>query len=104
MATKDGRKTGGRKAGTPNKRSQEVAEKLEHMGVDPIERLALIAEMAEQDAQMAENPKDRLPHLQLAKDCHKELAQYVAPKRKAVEHSGTVGISHEQALAALDDQ
>jgi hypothetical protein len=103
MATKDGQKTGGRKAGTPNKRSLEVAEKLAEMGVDPIERLALIAAMAEEDAQAVE-PDARLPFIQLAKDCYKELAQYVAPKRKAVEHSGTVGISHEQALAALDDQ
>lgn len=103
MATKDGQKTGGRKAGTPNKRSQEVAERLADMGIDPIERLALIAAMAEQDAQAAE-PDARLPFIQLAKDCYKELAQYVAPKRKAVEHSGSIGISHEQALAALDDQ
>lgn len=103
MATKDGQKTGGRKAGTPNKRSLEVAERLADMGIDPIERLALIAQMAEQDAQAAEDGA-RLPHLQLAKDCYKELAQYVAPKRKAVEHSGSIGISHEQALAALDDQ
>lgn len=34
-------------------------------------------------------------------DMFKELAQYVAPKRKAIEHSGSIGMSHEDALNEL---
>lgn len=84
-------KTGGRKKGTPNKRTQAVQELLESMDCDPIAGMARIAAMAETDAQAAGEPKDRLPHMNLVKDCYKELAQYVAPKRKAVEHTGEVG-------------
>ena len=36
-------KTGGRRLGTPNKRTDELAEKLLELGCDPIEGLAKIA-------------------------------------------------------------
>lgn len=74
---------------------------LQEMDCSPLEALARIAKLAEEDAQAAELPGDRLPHMNLAKDCYKELAQYVAPKRKAVEHSGSIGMSHEDALNEL---
>ena len=37
-----GRKTGGRVAGTPNKRTVEVIERLESLGCDPIAGMAKI--------------------------------------------------------------
>ncbi|MGE3992933.1 hypothetical protein [Pseudorhodoplanes sp.] len=64
----------GRKAGTPNKRTKSIEEKLEAMGCDPIEAMARLA--------MDENESSTLRFAAL-----KELAQYVAPKRKAVEVS-----------------
>ncbi len=64
----------GRKAGTPNKRTKSIEEKLEAMGCDPIEAMARLA--------MDENESSALRFAAL-----KELAQYVAPKRKAVEVS-----------------
>ena len=68
-------KTGGRSKGTPNKRTQEVVDKLRELGCDPIEGMAHIA-------------SDESVDLPLRAQMLKELAQYVAPKRKAVEHSG----------------
>jgi hypothetical protein len=38
-----GRKTGGRTAGTPNKRTLDVIERLDELGCDPIEGMAKIA-------------------------------------------------------------
>ncbi len=38
-----GQKTGGRKAGTPNKRTLDVIERLDQLGCDPIEGMAKIA-------------------------------------------------------------
>jgi len=73
-----GRKTGGRVAGTPNKRTQDVIERLESLGCDPIEGMAKIA-MNEA------NPPE------LRGRMYAELAGYVAPKRKAVEHSAEDG-------------
>ena len=32
---------------------------------------------------------------------YSELAQYIAPKRKAIEHSGGVNVNHEDALEKL---
>lgn len=85
---KGGRRAGaGRKKGTPNKRSQEVAEKIKAMGCDPIEGMARIALQAEQEASECEKFQERKDALSLAGSMYKELAQYVAPKRRAVEVS-----------------
>lgn len=73
-----GLKTGGRKAGTPNKRTLDVIERLDELGCDPIEGLAKIA----LDPQ---NP------IELRARMFSDLAQYVAPKRRAVDHSASDG-------------
>src|SRR4030095_67280 len=73
-----GRMTGGRVTGTPNKRTAEIMERLEVLGCDPIEGMARLA-MDES------NPPE------LRGRMFSELAQYVAPKRKAVEHSAGNG-------------
>ncbi|MEW5251268.1 hypothetical protein [Microbulbifer sp. 2201CG32-9] len=48
-----GKKTGGRTKGTPNKRTQQVQEKLQALGCDPVEGLARIGMQAERDAREA---------------------------------------------------
>ncbi len=115
----DRKKTGGRKAGAPNKKSQEVIDKLEALDCDPIEGMARIALQAEKDASdsfksiidgmnevitegdddiegvlnsiFSKHVKERREHLMLAGGMYKELAQYIAPKRKAIEMSGPDG-------------
>ena len=82
MATHGGFRPGaGRKVGVPNKRSDEIADKLAALNCDPIEGMAKIASQA-----MGEGD------LTLAGNMYKELAQYVAPKRKAIEHTAPEGI------------
>ncbi len=76
MAT--GNKTGGRKKGTPNKRTQEVIDQLTALKCDPIEGMAKIA-------------LDEKNSSELRGRMFSELAQYIAPKRKAIEHSGEGG-------------
>lgn len=71
-----GKKTGGRTRGTPNKRTQDVMEKLEQLGCDPIEGMARIARQAEEEG-------DKV----LAARMYTELAPYIAPKRKAIEQT-----------------
>ena len=65
-------KTGDRVSGTPNKKTHDWPRKLENLGCDPIEGLARIAE----------DPATR-PELKIR--CYAELAQYVHPKRKAMD-------------------
>ena len=63
----------GRKKGTRNKITQEVAERLEELGCDPIAGMALLA-------------ADHNNSPELRGRMYAELAQYLYPKRKAVEH------------------
>jgi len=69
-----GRKTGGRTKGTPNKKTLDAIERLEQLGCDPIQVMAKIA-------------MDDAAPIEVRARMFSELATYVAPKRKAVEHS-----------------
>jgi hypothetical protein len=71
------REGAGRKKGQPNKKTASIQAKLDKLGCDPIEGMARIAKRAMEEGDMP-----------LAGSMYKELAQYVAPKRKAVEVSG----------------
>lgn len=73
MAQLGGKREGaGRPAGSKNKRTEEIEEKLAALNCDPIEGMATIA-------------ADPTASQELKFQAFKELAQYVAPKRKAVE-------------------
>ena len=65
-------KTGGRVAGTPNRKTQEISALLESLGCNPIEGMARIATNEKHSPEL----RGRI---------FAELAQYVAVKRKAVE-------------------
>lgn len=69
----------GRPKGSANKATKAVQETLAEMGYDPIAAMVKVAVNAEQAGDIA-----------LAGKMAAELAQYVAPKRKAVEHSGEI--------------
>lgn len=72
-------KTGGRKKGTPNKRTKELAEVLG--AFDPAEKLVQIY-----------NETD---DLDLKAQICRDLLKYVYPQRKAVEMSADVDINNE---------
>ena len=86
---KTGERRGGRQKGTPNKRTIAVAEKLAALGCDPIKQMGQIA-------------LDESVEVSLRVQVLKELCQYVAPKRKAVEVTGEDGspIKGELTLSA----
>jgi hypothetical protein len=73
----------GRPKGIPDRRTVKVQEKLEELGCDPIELLAFIA--------MADARLKEVPDLNQRLAAAKELASYIAPKLKAIEHTGDVG-------------
>jgi hypothetical protein len=96
-APKGHAKWGGRKKGTPNKINSEVAELIKASGKDPFQ--TMIDLLDHQEA-----------HIRLS--AAKELAQYVKPKRKAIEHSGPEGqpiaieampVTNEDRKALLED-
>ena len=88
--SKPGERRGGRREGTPNRRTLEIIEKLEALGCDPVEGMAKLAADENNSAEL----RGRM---------YAELAQYVAPKRKAVEHSGDLTLRHEDQLRLLDE-
>jgi hypothetical protein len=80
-----GHKTGGRTAGTPNRKTQEISALLESLGCNPIEGMARIA------TNEAHSPE-------LRGRMYAELAQYVYPKRKAVELATDLVIPQQPKL------
>jgi hypothetical protein len=86
--SKPGERRGGRQRGSPNKRTLEVIDKLAALRCDPITGMAKLA-------------MDRNNAPELRGRMYGELAQYVAPKRKALEHSGDAGMI-EALLARID--
>lgn len=85
-----GIKTGGRVAGTPNKRTADIQLLLDDLNCNPIEGMARIAENEEHD-------------ISIRFSAYRELAQYVAPKRRSIDISASVEVlSHEEALAYLE--
>lgn len=79
--SKPGERRGGRKRGTPNRRTilgESVRKRLEDLGLDPIAVLAVIA-------QGVKYPAD------IRCRAAAELARYVWPRRGAVELTGPAG-------------
>jgi len=98
-------KTGGRAKGTPNRRTQNIVEKLEALGRDPI---AVLAHIAMNKKKKLGVRKD-VP-VELRAQTYKELAQYVAPKRRAAEvetqepRCVQVGDARERLAALINRQ
>ncbi len=98
-------KTGGRAKGTPNRRTQNIVEKLEALGRDPIAGLAHIAMNKKKKLGVRKD----VP-VELRAQTYKELAQYVAPKRRAAEvetqepRCVQVGDARERLAALINRQ
>jgi len=99
-----GMRHGGRSKGTPNKKTQEVQRMLEGLGCDPLEGMARIAmndvacgcegeptPEGKDPCALCNGTGQEVVSLDLRAQMFKELAQYVAPKRKAIEHTGPQG-------------
>lgn len=84
-------KTGGRRSGTPNKKSVAMAEILESCGLDPVKKLV-------NEILPALEPEGQAKVLL-------ELTTYLYPKRKAIEVSGPSGanipVSHKVDFSAI---
>ena len=81
-------KTGGRGRGSKNKATAKREAQIARSGLTPL--AFLIKRMRDTKADMAERIA-----------CAKAAAPYVHPKLEAIEHTGDVTISHEQAIKEL---
>jgi hypothetical protein len=84
------RQGAGRKPGSVNKKTREIADRAVEEGMTPLEyMLDILRDKSADD-------KDRMWAAEKA-------APYVHPKLSAIDHSGSLNVSHEAALAELDD-
>lgn len=90
MPNAKGERMGGRQKGSRNKITEEIQAKLARLKCDPLEGMATIA-------------KDPTATLELRGRMYAELAQYVAPKRRAVEHSGVNGEAIQMIISRDDE-
>jgi hypothetical protein len=98
VAGKGKPKTGGRKKGTPNLDKadllQAIRDAVDDQDYHPVVQLALVATDTSM-VKVTETKQGKLVEFEVAKysdelriTAAKEVAQYVAPKLKAVEHTG----------------
>lgn len=86
-----GRKTGGRKKGTPNKATAAHRAALKEGGLTPLD--FMLNRLRDEDA----TADDRM-------EAAKAAAPYLHPRLAAIDHSGILDlVSHERALDELDD-
>lgn len=90
MAKGGARPGAGRKPNIPNKRTAETAAAVEASGLTPLDYLLSVMrdDLLDRDARV---------------DAAKAAAPYVHAKLAAVEFSGGLSFSHEDALAELDE-
>jgi len=79
----------GRKAGTPNKRTQDLIERFEELEMDLPEgvRTCIRELIALEDSEVV-GFNDKLNVIRSKANIYLELMQYLYPKRKAIDHTG----------------
>jgi hypothetical protein len=81
------KKSGGRKKGTPNKKTLALQEMLDEKGINPID--GLIETLEELNAIECYEPEDKISRAKSKANIYLELMQYLFPKRKAIEFAET---------------
>jgi hypothetical protein len=120
---KPGQRFGGRQKGTPNRKTEEIAEKLARLKCDPLEGMAMIAlnkvpcglcrgagktkyklpgdeTIHERTCERCYGSRMEACSLELRAKMYSDLAQYVHPRRKAIELS-TPSEPLELSIAAI---
>jgi hypothetical protein len=110
MADRDGNKTGGRQKGTPNKATEELQEIARKFKYHPFEIMMMYAHRDHKALGLPEyttiavtESGERIEKLTISPELQEKSAkdanEYLAPKRKAVEHTGKNG----EKLFSIED-
>jgi len=96
MANGGVRKGAGRKEGSANVKTREIADKAALEGITPLEYLLEVMrnEIPQEDETFVQLQAKRL-------DAAKAAAPYIHPRLAAIEHSGAVKHEHELLLDNL---
>jgi hypothetical protein len=97
----------GRKKGTPNKKSFDFSEKLRELNFDPAAEMVWCYKQLKSLAVLRSkkgNLIGSITALQAAEKTANDISQYVFPKKKAIEHTGELGIkTFADFIAAGED-
>lgn len=99
---KTGRPAGSRDRKPRRTAARKQAEVAAAEGITPLEVMLRTMRDAWALADQAETDRERITLRQAACGVAEKAAPYVHPRLSATEHSGAVGLSHEDAIAALD--
>jgi hypothetical protein len=100
--TKTGRPPGSRDKRPRRSAARKIAEAAVAEGITPLEVMLRTMQDAWSLAETAATDRERLTFRQAACSVAEKAAPYVHPRLSATEHSGALGLSHEEALAELD--
>lgn len=112
MATKDGKKTGGRKAGKPNKRTEDTLATFARLKFSPVEELIRWARGdwealgLKTETKLIGNGKGQTIEIErineeLRKSAARDLLPFFAPMLKSVEFKGDTANNLAQSFAQL---
>lgn len=101
MARGGARPGAGRKLGSKNK-ARALRRKAEAGGKMPLDVLLETMRHFDARARKSRDPEEADRLRVLAANAAKQAADYLHPKLSSVEHGGSVGIRHEDALAQLE--
>ena len=100
----------GRPRGSANRKTREVADRAASEGITPLEVFledmrfhfarATVERAKGRDADILLIAKE----LSAAREAAKDAAPFMHPRLQAVAHSGSVGITHEEALRLLAEE
>lgn len=97
----------GRKKGTPNKKTVELLQTLQKHNFDPGEEFVWLYRETKKIFEARKkngNLTGALSAIDRMTEINEDLAQYVFPKKKAVEHSGEVGVrTFADFIASAED-
>lgn len=102
-----GVKIGGRKSGTQNKRNRDIQDLLKKAcpGFDPVVAMARVAYYGQFQTRDVET--GHVAFIKASTDqrvnCLKEVAKYVHPQLKAVEHSGAIDTTVTSGVLRVPD-
>jgi hypothetical protein len=96
--SKPGEHRGGRVKGTPNKKTVEAAKKAAEVGRVLAEHLGEHCFPGDAHALAMSLYKDTRNPPELRLEAAKAAMPYEKPRLSAVEHSGSIGTSHEERL------
>lgn len=90
MAKGGKREGSGRKPGSPNKRSALIAQEAAAEGITPLTYMLIVLRNENEDGERRMWAAEK-------------AAPYIHPRLAAIEHSGDMTLTHEEALKELDE-